>query len=73
MALKYKTPQKLILKSLNNSSEKSVISVLGPSRTISSAHAGEATPMSPNFAPSVLIVRLLRIVLLYLLYKRVNQ
>jgi hypothetical protein len=29
------------------------ISVLGPSRTISSAHAGEATPMSPNFAPSV--------------------
>ena len=49
------------------------ISVLGPSRTISSAHAGEATHMSPNFALSVLIVRLLRIVLLYLLYKRVDS
>ena len=49
------------------------ISVLGQSRTISSARAGQATPMSPNFAPSVLIVRLLRIVLLYLLYKRVDS
>jgi hypothetical protein len=49
------------------------ISVLGPSSTISSAHAGEATPMSPNFAPSVLIVRLFRIVVLYLLYKRVDS
>jgi hypothetical protein len=51
----------------NITSIMACISVLGPSRTISSAHAGEATPMSPNFAPSVLIVRLLRIVLLYLL------
>jgi hypothetical protein len=41
--------------------------------TISSAHAEEATPMSQNVAPSVLIVRLLRIVLLYLLYKRVDS
>jgi hypothetical protein len=49
------------------------ISVLGPSSTISSAHAGEATPVSPNFTPSVPIVRLLRIVLLYLLYKRVDN
>jgi hypothetical protein len=45
----------------------------GKNRTISSVHAGEATPMTPNFAPSVLIVRLLRIVLLYLLYKRIDS
>ena len=49
------------------------ISVLGPSSTISSVHAGEATHVSPNFTPSVPIVRLLRIVLLYLLYKRVDN
>jgi hypothetical protein len=33
----------------------------------------KASPMTPNFAPSVLIVRLLRIVLLYLLYKRIDS